>query len=447
MNRQFLGYAALAIVVAMLPFVGVYPIFAMKVMCYALFACAFNLLLGFTGLLSFGHAAFLGSAAYAAGHALKVWGLPTELGLLFGVGVAALLGLAMGALAIRRSGIYFAMITLALAQMVFFFFLQAKFTGGEDGLQSVPRGTLLGMLDLSKDLNLYYVVMGIFIIGFYIIWRTVHSPFGQVLQALRENEPRAISLGYDVDRFKLLAFVLSAAIAGLAGATKTLVFVSATLSDATWQMSGLVILMTLIGGLGTLTGPILGAFIVVLLENKVGDFGQPGQADRRGLVPAPGRVGHHRDRPDLRDLRAGVPSRHRGRAGGVCRTPPRRAPDAVRHFVRNRGRDSRPVLLHRGNHPCNPPAGRAARPGRAVSCILTIRRGKRPLIRNQGRDTWMPFTGTTVNGPPITPSCSARPTMPSGWQAWCSTARARSAASRPTWTCTASAWCARPRRC
>ena len=274
MNRQFLGYAALAIVVAMLPFVGVYPIFAMKVMCYALFACAFNLLLGFTGLLSFGHAAFLGSAAYAAGHALKVWGLPTELGLLFGVGVAALLGLAMGALAIRRSGIYFAMITLALAQMVFFFFLQAKFTGGEDGLQSVPRGTLLGMLDLSKDLNLYYVVMGIFIIGFYIIWRTVHSPFGQVLQALRENEPRAISLGYDVDRFKLLAFVLSAAIAGLAGATKTLVFVSATLSDATWQMSGLVILMTLIGGLGTLTGPILGAFIVVLLENKVGDFGQ-----------------------------------------------------------------------------------------------------------------------------------------------------------------------------
>jgi branched-chain amino acid transport system permease protein len=274
MNRQFLGYAALAIVVAILPFVGVYPIFAMKVMCYALFACAFNLLLGFTGLLSFGHAAFLGSAAYAAGHAMKVWGFPTEIGLLFGVAVAALLGLAMGAIAIRRSGIYFAMITLALAQMVFFFFLQAKFTGGEDGLQSVPRGTLLGLVDLSKDLNLYYVVMGVFALGFFIIWRTVHSPFGQVLQALRENEPRAISLGYDVDRFKLLAFVLSAAIAGLAGATKTLVFVSATLSDATWQMSGLVILMTLIGGLGTLTGPILGAFIVVLLENKVGDFGQ-----------------------------------------------------------------------------------------------------------------------------------------------------------------------------
>ena len=183
------------------------------------------------------------------------------------------LGLAMGALAIRRSGIYFAMITLALSQMVFFFFLQAKFTGGEDGLQGVPRGMLFGLLDLKSDLNLYYVVMGIFVLGFFIIWRTVHSPFGQVLQAIRENEPRAISLGYDVDRFKLLAFVLSAMLAGLAGATKMLIFVSATLSDATWQMSGLVILMTLIGGMGTLLGPVLGAFIVVLLENKVGDFG------------------------------------------------------------------------------------------------------------------------------------------------------------------------------
>ncbi|MBO1111959.1 branched-chain amino acid ABC transporter permease [Bordetella petrii] len=274
MNRQLLSYAAAAIVVAILPFVGVYPIFAMKVMCYALFACAFNLLLGYTGLLSFGHAAFLGSAAYAAGHALKVWGFPTELGLLFGTAVAALLGLVMGLLAIRRSGIYFAMITLALAQMVFFFFLQAHFTGGEDGLQRVPRGTLLGFIDLRNDLNLYYLVMAIFAFGYFVIWRTVHSPFGQVLKALRENEPRTLSLGYDVDRFKLLAFVLSAAIAGLAGATKTLVFVSATLSDATWQMSGLVILMTLIGGLGTLVGPILGAFIVVLLENKVGDFGR-----------------------------------------------------------------------------------------------------------------------------------------------------------------------------
>lgn len=273
MNRQALGHILLAVVVAVLPFVGVYPIFVMKVMCYALFACAFNLLLGFTGLLSFGHAAFLGIAAYALGHSTKVWGFPTELGLLYAVAVAALLGLVMGALAIRRSGIYFAMITLALAQMVFFYFLQAPFTGGEDGLQGVPRGTLLGFLDLRRDINLYYVVMAIFAIGYFLIWRTVHSPFGQVLKAIRENEPRTVSLGYDVERFKLLAFVLSAAIAGLAGATKTLVFVSATLSDATWQMSGLVILMTLIGGLGTLTGPILGAFIVVLLENKVGEFG------------------------------------------------------------------------------------------------------------------------------------------------------------------------------
>jgi branched-chain amino acid transport system permease protein len=229
--------------------------------------------LGFTGLLSFGHAAFLGSAAYASGHAMKLWGFSPELGIAYGVLVAGALGLAMGALAIRRSGIYFAMITLALSQMVYFYFLQAKFTGGEDGLQGVPRGTLFGLIDLKSDLNLYYVVMGLFVLGYFIIWRTVHSPFGQVLKAIRENEPRAISLGYDVDRFKLLAFVLSAMLAGLAGSTKMLIFVSATLSDATWQMSGLVILMTLIGGLGTLVGPVIGAFIVVLLENKVGDFG------------------------------------------------------------------------------------------------------------------------------------------------------------------------------
>ena len=275
MNRQFLGYAVLAVVVAILPFVGVYPIFAMKIMCYALFACAFNLLLGFTGLLSFGHAAFLGSAAYAAGHALKVWGVPTEIGLLFGVAVAALLGLAMGALAIRRSGIYFTMITLALAQMVFFFFLQAKFTGGEDGLQSVPRGTLLGIIDLSKDLNLYYLVMGVFIIGYFIIWRTVHSPFGQVLKAIRENEPRAVSLGYRTDRYKLVAFVLSASLAGLAGGTKALVFQLASLTDVTWQMSGEVVLMTLLGGMGTLFGPVVGAGLVVTLESYLASTSLP----------------------------------------------------------------------------------------------------------------------------------------------------------------------------
>lgn len=273
MNRRLLGCVVLVVIVGLLPLLNVYPIFVMKVMCYALFACAFNLLMGYTGLLSFGHAAFLGSAAYATGYALKSWGLPTELGILFGVAVAAVVGYVMGALAIRRAGIYFSMITLALAQMLYFFFLQAPFTGGEDGLQSIPRGTLLGIVDLSNDLSLYYVVLGIFVIGLAIIYRTVHSPFGQVLKAIRENEPRAVSLGYDVDRFKLLAFVLSAALAGLAGSTKAVIFVSATLSDAVWQVSGLVILMTLIGGLGTMVGPILGAFIIVLLENKVGEFG------------------------------------------------------------------------------------------------------------------------------------------------------------------------------
>lgn len=273
MKPRLLLYVVLVVGVGLLPLFNVYPIFVMKVMCYALFACAFNLLLGYTGLLSFGHAAFLGSAAYATGYALKTWNLPFELGLLFGVAVAAAVGWVMGSLAIRRSGIYFSMITLALAQMLYFFFLQARFTGGEDGLQSIPRGKLFGVVDLSHDLSLYYVVLAIFVIGLFVIYRTVHSPFGQVLKAIRENEARAISLGYDVDRFKLLAFVLSAALAGLAGATKSVIFVSATLSDAVWQMSGLVILMTLVGGMGTLAGPIIGAFIVVLLENKVGDFG------------------------------------------------------------------------------------------------------------------------------------------------------------------------------
>ncbi|MGB6007543.1 branched-chain amino acid ABC transporter permease [Castellaniella sp.] len=273
MNRQLLAYLAAIVVIAALPELGAYPIFIMKVMCYALFACAFNLLLGYTGLLSFGHAAFLGLAGYACGQALTVWGWPTFSGLLVGTASAALLGLVFGILSIRRSGIYFAMITLALAQMLFFYFLQAPFTGGEDGLQGIPRGSILG-LDLNQDINLYYVVMAIFVLGYALIWRTVHSPFGQALKAIRENEARMVSLGYHVDRFKLLAFVLSAALSGLAGATKSVVFVSATLSDATWQMSGMVILMTLIGGMGTLTGPVLGAIIVVALENKVGDIGR-----------------------------------------------------------------------------------------------------------------------------------------------------------------------------
>ena len=271
-KSPWLGYGAMFVLIALLPALGVYPIFVMKVLCYALFACAFNLLIGFTGLLSFGHAAFLGAAGYACGYALKSWGLPTPLGVLLGVLCAGGLGLVMGLLAIRRSGIYLAMITLALAQMVFFFFLQAPFTGGEDGLQAVPRGSLLG-LALDGDITLYYVVLAVFIGAFWLIYRTVHSPFGQVLMSIRENEPRATSLGYDVERFKLLAFVLSAALAGLAGAIKTLVLGFATLSDAQWGTSGSVILMTLVGGMGTLTGPIVGALLVVLLENKIGDLG------------------------------------------------------------------------------------------------------------------------------------------------------------------------------
>jgi branched-chain amino acid transport system permease protein len=272
MNKKLIGYAALFAGIALLPALGVYPVFVMKVLCYALFACAFNLLVGFTGLLSFGHAAFLGTAGYVCGHVLKVWGLPTPVGLIAGMAGAAVVGLVFGLLAIRRSGIYFSMITLALAQMLYFFFLQAPFTGGEDGLQSVPRGSFLG-LHLENDLVLYYVVLAIFIAAFWLIYRIVHSPFGQVLTSIRENEARATSLGYDTAHFKLLAFVLSAALAGLAGATKTLVLGFATLTDAIWTTSGLVILMTLVGGMGTLVGPMVGALVIIALENKIGDFG------------------------------------------------------------------------------------------------------------------------------------------------------------------------------
>lgn len=270
--NQRIGYAIVLVLACIAPLV-LYPIFLMKLLCFALFACAFNLLVGYTGLLSFGHAAFFGGAGYAAGYALKVWGLPMELGILFGVLVAAAIGLVMGALAIRRQGIYFTMITLALAQMFYFFYLQAPFTGGEDGLQGVPRGYLLGWLSLSNDLTLYYVVLAISIAGYALIVRIVHSPFGQVLRAIKENEPRAISLGYDVNRYKLLAFVLSAALSGLAGATKTMVLGFETLTNVHWTMSGLVVLMTLVGGLGTLVGPIVGTIIIIALENKLGSFG------------------------------------------------------------------------------------------------------------------------------------------------------------------------------
>ena len=271
MNKN-IGYLIAFAIALAAPFIG-YPVFLMKLLCFGLFACAFNLLIGYTGLLSFGHAAFFGAAGYVTGHALGALGLPTELGILLGVGAAALIGLVMGLLAIRRQGIYFSMITLALAQMVYFGFLRAPFTHGEDGLQGVPRGKLLGVIDLSNDVTLYYVVLAIAIAGFALIVRTVHSPFGQVLKAIKENEPRAISLGFDVDRYKLMAFVLSAALAGLAGATKTLVLGFETLTDVHWSMSGLVILMTLVGGMGTLVGPILGAFIIIALENKLGDLG------------------------------------------------------------------------------------------------------------------------------------------------------------------------------
>jgi branched-chain amino acid transport system permease protein len=245
----------------------------MKILCFALFACAFNLLIGFTGLLSFGHAAFFGGAAYVTGHALKVWGVPFELGLLIGTAFSAATGWLIGGLAIRRQGIYFTMITLALAQMLFFVFLQAPFTGGEDGLQSIPRGYLLGAIDLRNDLTMYYVVLAIMVVTFALIVRIIHSPFGQVLKAVRENEPRAISLGYEVARYKLLAFVLSAALAGLAGSVKAVVLGFGTLSDVHWSMSGLVVLMTLVGGMGTLFGPVLGAIIIIALENKLGDVG------------------------------------------------------------------------------------------------------------------------------------------------------------------------------
>ncbi|WP_075793955.1 branched-chain amino acid ABC transporter permease [Massilia putida] len=271
MNKTLAWGIALAVALAA-PFVG-YPVFLMKLLCFGLFACAFNLLIGYTGLLSFGHAAFFGGAGYVTGHALTVLGLPFEVSLVLGVLASAALGLVMGLLAIRRQGIYFAMITLALAQMVYFAALRAPFTHGEDGLQGVPRGKLLGVLDLGNDVTLYFVVLAICVGGFALIVRTVHSPFGQVLKAIKENEARAISLGYDVDRYKLVAFVLSAALAGLAGATKTVVLGFETLTDVHWTMSGLVILMTLVGGMGTLAGPILGAFLIVALENKLGDLG------------------------------------------------------------------------------------------------------------------------------------------------------------------------------
>ena len=268
--------ATIAMVVALVvaPWAGVYPVFLMKALCFALFACAFNLLIGYVGLLSFGHAMFFGTAGYVSAHAAKVWGLPPEVAILAGTLASTVLGALTGALSIRRQGIYFAMITLAMAQMIFFFYLQAPFTGGEDGIQSVPRGTMFGVLDLSNVHVMYYVVLAIFVAGFLAIRRIIHSPFGQVLKAIRENEPRAISLGYDADRYKLIAFVLSAALSGVAGATKAIVFQLASLTDVQWQMSGEVVLMTLLGGMGTVFGPVVGAFTIISLEHFLADRGQ-----------------------------------------------------------------------------------------------------------------------------------------------------------------------------
>lgn len=271
MSRARWGFAALIMFGLVAPLAGIYPTFLMKCWCFALFACAFNLLLGYTGLLSFGHAAFFGAACYMAGHSIKVWSFPPELGILAATLFAGTLGYVFGSLAIRRAGIYFAMITLALAQMLYFLWGQMPFTGGEDGLQGVPRGKLFGVIDLADNTNLYYVVFAIFLAGFLLIYRTIHSPFGQVLKSIRENEARAISLGYDVNKYKLLAFVLSAALSGLAGATKTVVFQLASFTDAHWHMSGEVVLMTLLGGLGTVFGPVVGAFLIVGLQNQLAD--------------------------------------------------------------------------------------------------------------------------------------------------------------------------------
>ncbi len=269
-----LVYGLLLVLAVLMPFQDfIYLVFVMKVLCFALFACAFNLLLGFTGLLSFGHAAFFGGSAYITAHVCKAWGLPTEVGILAGLLFSTVLGYIVGSIAIRRQGIYFAMVTLALSQMVFFMALQLPFTGGEDGIQGVPRGQLFGLIDLSNDTAMYYFVLAVFVIAFAVILRTIHSPFGQVLKSIRENEPRAISLGYDVNRFKLLAFVISAALSGLAGSMKSLVFQLATLTDVHWHMSGEVVLMTLLGGMGTILGPVVGASIVVGLQNYLANLG------------------------------------------------------------------------------------------------------------------------------------------------------------------------------
>jgi len=272
-QSETIAFVVMVAALAIAPFFT-YPLFLMQAMCFALFACAFNLLIGYVGLLSFGHALYFGWASYLSAHAAKVWGFTPELAILTGTATAAICGLIAGSLAIRRQGIYFAMITLALAQMMFFFALQAKFTGGEDGIQGVPRGHLFGLIDLRNEMTMYAVVLIIFLAGFMFIYRIIHSPFGEVLKAIRENEARAISLGYKTDRYKLAAFVLSATLAGVGGATKAIVLQLASLTDVNWPMSGEVVLMTLVGGLSTIFGPVVGAFVILVMQFKLAPIGE-----------------------------------------------------------------------------------------------------------------------------------------------------------------------------
>ena len=271
---EMIAFAVMTILLAIVPLTGLYPYFVMQALCFALFACAFNLLIGYSGLLSFGHAMFLGTAGYVTAHALKVWGVSPEIGIILGVAAAAALSVITGLIAIRRQGIYFAMITLALSQLLFFIYLQTPFTHGEDGIQGIPQGMMFGVFDLSKPTTLYYVVLAIFLLGFLLIYRAINSPFGEVLKSIRENEQRAISLGYKTDQYKLLAFILSGTLAGLAGAVKVFVAQNASLTDVHWTMSGEVVLMTLVGGLGTVFGPVVGAFVIIAMQQYLAGFGQ-----------------------------------------------------------------------------------------------------------------------------------------------------------------------------
>jgi branched-chain amino acid transport system permease protein len=271
---EMIAFAIMTVLLLIVPLTGVYPFFVMQALCFALLACAFNLLIGYGGLLSFGHAMFLGTAGYFTAHALKVWGVSPELGILIGTAGAAALGVITGLIAIRRQGIYFAMITLALSQLLYFVYLQTPFTHGEDGIQGIPQGRLFGVLNLAQPTTLYYVILAGFLIGFLIIYRAINSPFGEVLKAIRENEPRAISLGYKTDQYKLLAYILSGTLAGLAGSLKVFVAQNASLTDVHWSMSGEIVLMTLVGGLGTTFGPVIGAFVIIAMQQYLAGFGQ-----------------------------------------------------------------------------------------------------------------------------------------------------------------------------